>query len=230
MISELKIIQCCSTGLNVQKSRVFVLATFLDPRYKTRFLQDVSTARGWIVSELVAASTKDLQKTPNTREKSSAPSSTSEDQADVNADAHEDIWKCFDEIAHVSKSDEDSSLDETNAGRNESEVLELQRQPSDRSKKKIAAYNAELDKYLAQPLLSREENPLLWWRLHTKEYPKLTPLVLKYLSAPPSSVNSERLFSAAGRIYTENRNRLLPQNAEMLLFIMKNIKIVDFKY
>ncbi|XP_046753087.1 zinc finger BED domain-containing protein 4-like [Diprion similis] len=173
-----------SQGLNVQKSRPFVLATFLDPRYKTHFLQDASTARGWIISDLIAVSTKDLQETTNRTENLNAPPSISE----VQADAHENIWKCFDEIANVSKSDEDSSLEETDsASKDDSERLEFERQPSDRSRKRIAAYNAEVDKYLAQPLLAREENPLLWWKLHAKEYPKLTPLVLKYLRAPPSS-------------------------------------------
>ena len=47
-------------------------------------------------------------------------------------------------------------------------------------------------------------------------------MVLKFLSSPPSSVDSERLFSAAARVYTENRNRLDPENAEKLIFIMRN--------
>lgn len=51
---------------------------------------------------------------------------------------------------------------------------------------------------------------------------KLKMLFVKYCS--PSSVNSEWLFSAVGAIYTEDRNRLLPDNAEMLIFLIKNIK------
>ena len=47
-------------------------------------------------------------------------------------------------------------------------------------------------------------------------------MVYKYLSAPPSSVDSERMFSAAGRIYMENRNKLAPDHAEQLVFLMKN--------
>lgn len=52
-------------------------------------------------------------------------------------------------------------------------------------------------------------------------------------NAPPSSVNSERLFSAVAVIYTEDRNRLLPDNIEMLIFLMKNIKYLkkyNYKY
>ena len=35
-----------------------------------------------------------------------------------------------------------------------------------------------------------------------------------YLSAPPSSVPSEWLFSVAGDVYDEKRNRLSPVQAE----------------
>ena len=38
-----------------------------------------------------------------------------------------------------------------------------------------------------------------------------------YLSPPRSSVDSERLFRAAGRIYTENRIRLSPDNGENII-------------
>lgn len=77
------------------------------------------------------------------------------------------------------------------------------------------------------PLSPRNEDPLIWWKTHALEYPNLKILVIKYLSAPPSSVNSERLFSAGKLVYSDNRNRLSPQNVEMLLFIMKNLLILN---
>jgi len=40
----------------------------------------------------------------------------------------------------------------------------------------------------------------------------------KFLSAPPTSVASEQLFSAAGQIYSDRRNSLLGENAEKLSF------------
>ena len=46
-----------------------------------------------------------------------------------------------------------------------------------------------------------------------------------YLSSHCTSVDSERLFSSAAHILTEERNRLEPKKAEMLLFIKKNLRV-----
>jgi len=78
---------------------------------------------------------------------------------------------------------------------------------------------------LVLALIKRTDNPISWWKKHHSKFPNLKNLVLKYLSAPPSSVNSERLFSSAGNVYVDNRNKLLPDNAKMLIFIIKNLKI-----
>ena len=40
----------------------------------------------------------------------------------------------------------------------------------------------------------------------------------------------ERLFSTAGDILTDERNRLKPETAEKLLFCRENLPVVDFKY
>jgi hypothetical protein len=52
----------------------------------------------------------------------------------------------------------------------------------------------------------------------------------KFLCAPPTEVDCERLFSKARRVYTPERNRLLGDNADKLLFIKYNLPILDFKY
>jgi len=49
----------------------------------------------------------------------------------------------------------------------------------------------------------------------------------KFLSAPPPSVPSERLFSGVGNLYDEQRNRLSPEHAEMLLSIKYNKYLCD---
>ena len=51
-----------------------------------------------------------------------------------------------------------------------------------------------------------------------------------YLTPPPSSADVECLFSTAGHIYSDDRNRLKPENLEKLLFLRENLKYLDFKY
>jgi len=46
-----------------------------------------------------------------------------------------------------------------------------------------------------------------------------------FLSAPPTSIASEQLFSAAGQIYSDRRSSLLGENAEKLLFLAYNIRL-----
>jgi len=58
----------------------------------------------------------------------------------------------------------------------------------------------------------------------------LEPAVIKFLSAPQTSVASEQLFSAAGQIYSDRRSSLLGENGEKLLFLAYNIRLFDFKY
>ena len=58
---------------------------------------------------------------------------------------------------------------------------------------------------------------------------KLAKLAKKYLSPPPTSTDVERLFSIAGSILTDERNRLLPDNLDKLLFLKQNIQLLNFK-
>ena len=50
----------------------------------------------------------------------------------------------------------------------------------------------------------------------------------KYLTPPPTSTNSERLFSVAGQVMDENRARLLPDSLDKLLFLRENIAACNF--
>ena len=51
-----------------------------------------------------------------------------------------------------------------------------------------------------------------------------------YLTAPPTSADVESLFSIASHILNKKRNRLLPRNAEHLLFVHENIANVKYEY
>lgn len=64
--------------------------------------------------------------------------------------------------------------------------------------------------------------------INTGRYPNLQVLAKKYLSAPASSSESERLFSTAGIVLTDLRNRLSPENLRKLLFLHHNLLLNGF--
>ena len=67
---------------------------------------------------------------------------------------------------------------------------------------------SELDKFCCLPLEPREVDPLKWCKTDRSIFPELGKVVNKMLCSPPSSVESERLFSIGGNIYTPHRNRI----------------------
>ena len=65
---------------------------------------------------------------------------------------------------------------------------------------------------------------LKWWFSNKETLPDLCLLVKQFLCIPATSTPSERSFSIAGNICTKNRNRLLPENVNMLCFLRNNLK------
>ena len=80
--------------------------------------------------------------------------------------------------------------------------------------------------FLAQPNIPLEASPLAWWRDNAAQFPDVAAVARRYLGAPATSVPSKRLFSSAGLIYTDRRNRLLRERAEQLLFVKHNLYAV----
>ena len=83
----------------------------------------------------------------------------------------------------------------------------------------------EFDRYIAAG--DADLDALEWWKKHEKSYPKLAIMARKYLSIPATSVQSERLFSATGRLISKSRSRLLPDHAELLVFLNKNMDLMS---
>lgn len=82
----------------------------------------------------------------------------------------------------------------------------------------------EVNKYLSEPLANPDVNVGSFWKNERLTYPSLSSLAFKYLSAPPATVFSERLFSTSGIICDKKRNRLDPERVQMLVFLNKNLK------
>jgi len=70
-------------------------------------------------------------------------------------------------------------------------------------------------------------SPLEWWKHNGNRYPRLSLLALKYIGIPATSVQSERVFSKAGEIVSRRRASLKPSNVNCLVFLSKNLSVVQ---
>lgn len=77
----------------------------------------------------------------------------------------------------------------------------------------------ELRQYLDLPLVKLHDDVLEVWETYSSVFPNLYKLAQKYMSSVGSSVPSERLFSKAGNILTEKRNRLSENRISKLCFL-----------
>jgi len=78
---------------------------------------------------------------------------------------------------------------------------------------------SDLKHYLNHPTIPINSDILKFWDINTNIYPHLKKVVEPYLSLVATSVPSERLFSKAGNIITEKRNRLKGDKLQQLLFL-----------
>ena len=77
----------------------------------------------------------------------------------------------------------------------------------------------EVQSYLHSPLALLEADPIKMWTEMAPTYPNLSKIALKYLSIVVTSVPSERLFSKAGHMLNEKRNRLGGRLLSQQLFL-----------
>ena len=196
-----------------------ILATFLDPRYKEQFLKNTfqSSSVGVYANEhLQQLGLQTYETLKDKNETSTSGSNTqTEDVAIVNETS--------------TLSNHSSDLDQFDFDQC---FAEMQKEPNNHcaSKSKESLIESKFQKYILEPLISNDKNPLEWWQQHLVSYPLLSGLANKFLCAPPSSIESERLFSTGGNIFMPYRNRLLLQTGEQLMFLNYNIRLFDFKY
>lgn len=80
----------------------------------------------------------------------------------------------------------------------------------------------ELSQYIHEKVIPRNIASLKWWNENKTRFPVLASLARQYLNIPASQTSSERLFSTAGNIVTNDRARLLSSNVEQIAFLNKN--------
>ncbi|XP_039645820.1 zinc finger BED domain-containing protein 4-like [Perca fluviatilis] len=102
---------------------------------------------------------------------------------------------------------------------------EILQENNPNTSQKTSSTAQQLDAFLSEVPIPRSNNPLGYWRANQGRFPHLAQTARRYLSAPCTSTDSERLFSAASPVIDEKRNRLSCDKAEKLLFIKKNLPL-----
>ena len=90
--------------------------------------------------------------------------------------------------------------------------------------KELEVWNHLVD---AGPKSSADIDILAFWRQKEAALPNLAWLARRILCIPASSTASERSFSTGGRVISSSRTLLNSENAETLIWIMKNFKELD---
>ena len=67
----------------------------------------------------------------------------------------------------------------------------------------------ELNAYIRVQQVANDTDPLMWWKQHQEEFPRLARMARQYLAVPASSASPERLFSSVGLVKSDLRGRLL---------------------
>lgn len=81
----------------------------------------------------------------------------------------------------------------------------------------------ELQRYIQrESALDVSGDPLKWWCERQADYPVLSRMARRYLCIQASSVACERVWSTAGNIITNKRNRLLANALEAIIIIHEN--------
>lgn len=84
----------------------------------------------------------------------------------------------------------------------------------------------EMRQYTEEQLVGLKGDPLEWWRIRQLVFPNLSKVARKHLGIVATSVPSERIFSKAGVLVSERRNRLNPENVEKIIFLNANFEYI----
>ena len=210
-----------------------ILATFLDPRYKMEFFGETNELEGqsnkknknYIINSLQKAA--ETIRHLNDMETDSILATSGSDTDSIN-DPLENI-STEEERINIPEYDYDVCFDELRATKTQTNTSKKQEKQK-ASDNFFSTLKREIDAYCADDIIDKKSDPLLWWNVNKEKMPSLANLAKKFLSCPPSSVESERLFSIGGNIYTSKRSSLTPDHGEMLMFLNFNLRIFDFKY
>ena len=73
----------------------------------------------------------------------------------------------------------------------------------------VDSVEVELNAYTRVQQVPLDTDPLMWWKKHVQEFPRLGRMTRQHLAVPATSASPERLFSSVGHVKSDFRGRLL---------------------
>ena len=73
----------------------------------------------------------------------------------------------------------------------------------------VDSVESELNAYTRVQQVPLGTDPLMWWKQHVQEFPRLARMTRQHLTVPATSASPERLFSSVGLVKSDLRGRLL---------------------
>ena len=83
----------------------------------------------------------------------------------------------------------------------------------------------EVQRYLEEPPIPRQEDPMKWWHDNAYNFPYLSAVVKQKFVVVCTSVSCETIFSKSGQILSDRRNRLSSTKLKKILFLNCNKEI-----
>ncbi|CAL9685086.1 unnamed protein product [Knipowitschia caucasica] len=186
-------------------------ATALDPRFKNKM---VNNAAVWerIKGKLLANSEESAPAAVHDHAEEVSVTQGEGNQEGLKTDSEEE-----EENPPPSKQSKKSPLEELFA---EEDAMKRTSQEGVMSMESRA--EREIQTYLEIPSIITSSDPAAWFWNQKQTYPLLSCLAFSYLCVQASSTPSERVFSTAGSTICAERSRLLPEKADMIIFLNKN--------
>ncbi|CAK9296070.1 unnamed protein product [Gordionus sp. m RMFG-2023] len=199
---------------SIYNVKIYFIATILDPRFKTIFFSIQSISNFYRQKLLLVCfdsnpgeiiNSSSLEKDNQNMEIKEIPSTSAMDSTGIFS-----LWGSYADV--VKDNEKSNNITSVNC-----------------------PYSLEIENYLNEPVFkalndNTPADPLKYWAVNCQKYPTLSKLARQYLATPATSISSESVFSEAGDIDSPHRRRLTSDKLEILVFLKRNLRYINFKY